>query len=89
MEGGRRRDNHKRKYCDNTHASKQASKQASKHAAINTRVSGPASKIRKKQEAWNKSLRACQQDKKEAGVVGGGREGGRRDKRKTKSYDNK
>ena len=85
MEGGRRRDNHKRKYCDNTHASKQASK----HAAINTRVSGPASKIRKKQEAWNKSLRACQQDKKEAGVVEGGREGGRRDKRKTKSYDNK
>ena len=56
---------------------KQASKQASKHAAINTRVSGPASKIRKKQEAWNKSLRACQQDKKEAGVVEGGREGGR------------
>ena len=58
----------------------QASKQASKHAAINTRVSGPASKIRKKQEAWNKSLRACQQDKKEAGVVEGGREGGREEK---------
>ena len=68
-EGGRRRDNHKRKYYDNTHASK--------HAASNTRVSEPACKIRKKQEAWNKSLRACQQDKKEAGVVEGGREGGR------------